>query len=202
MSKKRTQESSNDYYEILQVSQNADLATIERVYRFLAKRYHPDNMNTGDANTFKILLKAYETLSDAEKRAAYDASYEQQRVRQWKILGEATASGGVDTDKKIQNGILSLLYSARRRDANNPGIGIVALERLLNCPQQHMEFHVWYLREKGWIQRTENGEFAITASGVDAVLENDLLPTKYRLLTQGEKTSQDGEDFPTGSYPE
>jgi hypothetical protein len=76
----------------------------------------------------------------------------------------------------------------------SPGIGVVALERLLNCPQQHMEFHAWYLREKGWIQRTDNGEFAITASGVDAVLENDLLPGKHRLLTAGENKSEDSED--------
>ena len=56
MSKKRSQESSIDYYELLQVNQNADLATIERVYRFLAKRYHPDNVDTGDAAKFQMLL--------------------------------------------------------------------------------------------------------------------------------------------------
>jgi curved DNA-binding protein CbpA len=194
MSNKGSQESFSDYYEILQVSQNADIATIERVYRFLAKRYHPDNIDTGDSDTFRVLLEAYKTLSDPEKRAGYDARYEQVRARQWKILDEQVALEGVDEDKRIQNGILSFLYSARRRDPMSPGIGVVALERLLNCPQQHMEFHAWYLREKGWIQRTDNGEFAITASGVDAVLENDLLPGKHRLLTAGENKSEDSED--------
>jgi curved DNA-binding protein CbpA len=194
MSNKRSQESSLDYYELLQVSQNADLATIERVYRFLAKRYHPDNRDTGDADKFQMLLTAHEILSDPEKRAASDVRYEQDRARQWKLFEDVAPSEGVDTDKRIQNGILSLLYNARRRDAMNPGIGIVTLERLLNCPQQHMEFHAWYLREKGWVMRTDNGEFAITASGVDAVLENDLLPSKYRLLPQGENNSEDSED--------
>jgi curved DNA-binding protein len=37
-----------DYYEILQVSPNADQTTIERVYRLLAKKYHPDNAEEGD----------------------------------------------------------------------------------------------------------------------------------------------------------
>ena len=41
-----------DYYEDLQVSSNADVETIERVYRLLAKRYHPDNNGTGDAEKF------------------------------------------------------------------------------------------------------------------------------------------------------
>jgi curved DNA-binding protein CbpA len=38
-----------DYYEILQVSPLADSETIERVFRHLAKRYHPDNQESGDA---------------------------------------------------------------------------------------------------------------------------------------------------------
>lgn len=194
MFKKQSQESYIDYYELLQVSQNADLATIERVYRFLAKRHHPDNTATGDADNFQLLLMAYEALSDPEKRAAYDARYEQERARQWKILDEIAPSEGVDTDKSIQNGILSLLYSARRRDAMNPGIGIVTLERLLTCPQKHMEFHIWYLREKGWVLRTDSGDFAITASGVDAVLENDLLLSKYKLLPPSESVSGDSDE--------
>jgi len=194
MSKKRSQESSIDYYELLQVSQLADLATIERVYRFLAKRYHPDNVDTGDVEKFQMLLTAYEILSDPEKRAAYDVRYEQKRARLWKIFDEVAPSEGVDGDKRIQSGILSLLYSARRRNPMNPGLGIVELERLLNCPQQHMEFHAWYLREKGWILRTDNGELAITATGVDAVSENNLLPSKYRLLPPGENNSEDSEN--------
>jgi hypothetical protein len=35
-----------------------------------------------------------------------------------------------------------------------------------------MKFHIWYLKENGWIQRIENGMLAITASGVDWVLEH------------------------------
>jgi len=194
MFKKQSQESYIDYYELLQVSQNADLATIERVYRSLAKRHHPDNTATGDADNFQMLLTAYEVLSDPEKRAAYDVRYEQERVRQWKIIDEIAPSEGVGNDKSIQNGILSLLYSARRRDAMSPGIGIVTLERLLNCPQKHMEFHIWYLREKGWVLRTDSGDFAVTASGVDAVLENDLLLSKYKLLPPSENISADSDE--------
>ena len=35
-----------------------------------------------------------------------------------------------------------------------------------------MTFHLWYLRENGWIQRLENGMLAITVSGVDRVAES------------------------------
>ena len=68
--------------------------------------------------------------------------------------------------------LLSILYSARRNDAEAPGVGIVDLERLLGCPEEHMKFHVWYLKENGLLQRLENGCWALTAAGVDHVLEN------------------------------
>ena len=43
-----------DYYEVLQVSTKADQKMIERAFRLLAKRYHPDNRHTGDAGKFDI----------------------------------------------------------------------------------------------------------------------------------------------------
>ena len=91
-------------------------------------------------------------------------------------------SNGGDEDKKIYQGILSFLFTARKRDASRPGVGIVELERLLGVPEKHLEFHIWYLKEKGWIQRDENGGFAITANGVDTVLQSDLLLRKDRFL--------------------
>jgi len=77
-----------DYYETLQVSPNADSETIERVYRILAKRYHPDNNHTGDAEKFRMLAEAFRVLSDSEKRAAYDVKYDRAQAHQWRIFVE------------------------------------------------------------------------------------------------------------------
>jgi curved DNA-binding protein len=175
-------ESFIDYYEILQLSQAADQETIERVYRLLAKRYHPDNKSTGDAQKFDELVKAYRTLSDPERRAGYDAKYEAGNMHQWNNFPHAAPSEGTEDDRKIYQAILSMLYTARRRDAENAGVGIFQMEKLLGVPEKYLEFHIWYLREKGWIQRVENGGFAITVSGVDAITENDLSLKKDRLL--------------------
>ena len=57
-----------DYYEDLQISPNADNETLERVYRLLAKRYHPDNDQTGDTDRFNLISRAFEILSDPEKK--------------------------------------------------------------------------------------------------------------------------------------
>ena len=66
-----------DYYEFLQISPNADADTIHRVYRFLAARLHPDNIETGHAENFQLLKKAYDVLSDPARRAEYDSKRRQ-----------------------------------------------------------------------------------------------------------------------------
>jgi curved DNA-binding protein len=180
-----------DYYEILQLSQRADQETIERVYRLLAKRYHPDNRKTGDAQKFDALVKAYRALSDPERRAGYDAKYEAENSNQWNIFSNTSPSEGAEEDRRIYQAILSMLYTARRRDAGNAGVGIFQMEKLLGVPEKYLEFHIWYLREKGWIQRVENGGFAITVSGVDAVIENDLPLKKDRLLPAADEIGRE-----------
>ena len=63
-----------DFYEILEVSQNASDAEIKKSYRKLAMKYHPDQ-NKGNQEAekkFKEISAAYEILKDSEKRAAYD----------------------------------------------------------------------------------------------------------------------------------
>ncbi len=63
-----------DYYEALNVSRNASEADLKKAYRRLAMKYHPDR-NPGDTEAetnFKEAKEAYEVLSDARKRAAYD----------------------------------------------------------------------------------------------------------------------------------
>src|SRR5689334_9909324 len=64
---------AGDHYELLQVSSNAEPETIQRVFRLLAQRYHPDNPETGNAGLFRDVRTAYEVLINPEERAAYDA---------------------------------------------------------------------------------------------------------------------------------
>lgn len=160
-----------DHYELLQISPRADLETIQRVFRHLAKRYHPDNPETGDAGRFEELVEAFKVLSDPEQRAKYDIQYAQLNATRWKVFDQEAAHNDVSADRSLRTALLSILYAACRNDASKPGIGEMDLERLLNCPQEHMQFHVWYLKENGLIRRTDSGTLAITASGVDFVLD-------------------------------
>lgn len=60
-----------DYYELLGVARDADLTTITRAYRRLARVSHPDS--GGNSGMFRLLRTAYETLSDEGERRRYDA---------------------------------------------------------------------------------------------------------------------------------
>jgi curved DNA-binding protein CbpA len=175
-----------DYYEILQLSPNADTDTISRVYRILVKRYHPDNRETGNERKFNDVVQAYRVLSDPEKRAAYDVKYDEHRASILKIFDEASASDSFEGDERIFSGVLSLLYIARRRDPERGAMGVIQLERLLGCPAEHLEFHIWYLTEKNWIARQNNGQFAITVSGIDRMIEeNALVVRRDRMIGEG-----------------
>ena len=68
-----------DYYEVLGVTKNASESDIKKAYRKAAMKYHPDKFaNSSDAEKkdaeekFKEINEAYEILSDAQKKAAYD----------------------------------------------------------------------------------------------------------------------------------
>lgn len=62
-----------DYYKILGIEPDADAATIKKVYRKLARKYHPDVSKEKDAEAkFKEVAEAYEVLKDDAKRAEYD----------------------------------------------------------------------------------------------------------------------------------
>ena len=63
-----------DYYQVLGVARDASAEAVKKAYRQLARKYHPDVSKEADASArMSEVNEAYAVLSDAERRAAYDA---------------------------------------------------------------------------------------------------------------------------------
>jgi curved DNA-binding protein len=174
-----------DCYAVLQLSPSADLETVERVYRLLAKRYHPDNADSGDAEKFREVHSAYEILSDSERRAEFDRCYEANRRTRSSIFDQSTATAGQSSDRRIFRGVLSLLFDQRRKNPVAGGLGSVDLERLLGIPCEELEFPTWYLKRKGWIEVLDSGQFAITVDGIDTIVSEVGTFSEDRLIASG-----------------
>jgi curved DNA-binding protein len=177
-----------DYYELMQISPNAEPTTIQRVYRMLAARYHPDNPETGDTEKFVALERAYAVLSDPEKRAAYDSQFGQQYSQPLPVFELKEFVTGIDAEGNRRLGALCLLYNRRRSAPDHPGLSLLDLEARMALPREHLEFTIWYLREKGLARRDDtSSEILITSEGVDFV-ESHLPSSKivHRLLKAAE----------------
>ncbi len=176
-----------DYYQILQVDPNCDARGLEAAYHLLAKRYHPDHGDTGDVAKLTEVIEAYKTLKNPEKRAEYDLRYASATgfvfaSDQDQLNDERSALSDADAHERI----LLFLYKRRREQAQDAGVGRYYVHQILNCSEDLFEFHLWYLKEKGFIVTTEQGTLAITIEGVDHVISMSRTAMKERLqLTQG-----------------
>ncbi len=65
-------QNTDDFYSLLGVSRDAGEKEIKSAYKQAARKYHPDNKETGSEEMFKKLGEAYETLKDPQKKAIYD----------------------------------------------------------------------------------------------------------------------------------
>jgi curved DNA-binding protein CbpA len=162
-----------DFYEVLQVNPNAEPDTIQRVYRLMAQRYHPDNQKTGDDTRFQALQEAYRTLSDPTLRAEYDIRYQEIRRSKWRsAAAEIGAENEFELEEVTRLTVLEVLYAQRRAEPHAPGIFVLDFEDLTGRPREHLEFTLWYLVQKGYVKRGDNSRYEITVDGVDYFEKN------------------------------
>lgn len=182
-----------DYYEFLQISPNADLDTIHRVYRFLATRLHPDNP-TGDPEKFKVLQAAYDVLSDRSRRAEYDMKRKAHAAQPLSETVDFMDSLEGETNRRL--GLLAILYHRRRTNSAKPEVSLSEIEERMGFPRDYLDFTLWYVRQKGYVAKTDGAQYTLTADGVDFVEQHRVgMPSLNRmLLTSGsqETTAVEG----------
>jgi curved DNA-binding protein len=174
-----------DYYRILQVRPDCDHRTLEAGYRFLAKRYHPDRLDTADIEKFNEVVEAYRVLRNPEQRAAYDELHAANvHCADYPFLAGKAESDerSAISDATAHAKILQYLYNLRRRNAQSAGIAAFYVKEMLNCSDEQFEFHQWYLKAKGFIETNEQGALAITVEGVDYIISMSRTSMAEKLL--------------------
>jgi len=172
-----------DYYDVLQVSDSAETETINRVYRMLAQRYHPDNQETGNEARFREITEAYQVLSHPEKRASYDATNQLRRQDRWRLVSAgAQSENDFEMEQVVRLTVLEALYTKRRIEPQNPGIYLLELEKMMGRPREHLEFTIWYLNQKKLIN-TDDARMYLTADGAE-YLEEHYRNNQYRKRLQ------------------
>lgn len=175
-----------DYYAILQVDPDCEARILEIAYHYFAKMYHPDNGETADEARFLEVVEAYRLLRDPKKRQEYNALH----ARHVGTQNGSSLKGqqfGLDektalNDAEVQNSILQSLYRRRREHPASAGIVGWLLQEKLGVSEENFEFHVWYLKSKGFVDINEEGKLTITVSGVDEIISQSRMKEAERLL--------------------
>jgi len=157
-----------DYYDVLQVSSTAEPETINRVFRMLAQRYHPDNQQTGNESRFRIILEAYNVLNDPEQRAKYDVAHQQHRKDRWRLVATgANSENDFEMEDVVRLTVLEALYTKRRLEPSSPEIPFRDFEALTGRPREHLEFTLWYLQQKKFITIDDKSRLVLTVEGAE-----------------------------------
>ena len=180
---------SLDYYELLQISVNAEPETVHRVYRLLAQRFHPDNAETGNEARFRQLSEAYKVLGDPERRAKYDVMYARRRQDRWRLASSSgRTTDDFETEQMFRIMVLEVLYMRRKTDPENPGLSPLDIESLTGRAREHLEFTAWFLVQRKYVTRSDSSHLTITAEGVE-FLENNYREGLQRRRLQAGKAS-------------
>ena len=177
----------DDYYEVLQVSDAAEPETINRVYRMLAQRYHPDNQESGNEARFRAITEAYQALSNPEKRAQYDATNQKRKKDRWRLVSAgAQTENDFEMEQVVRLTVLEALYTKRRLDPQNPGIYLVELERMIGRPREHLEFTIWFLNQKRLIS-SDDARMYLTAEGAEYLEDSYKSNLQRKRLQSGKE---------------
>ena len=145
----------------------------------------------------KRLSRVQLVLDTRPSHTPPEPNYQDYLNRKWRNASEAGGAATFSDDRVLRESLLSLLYVQRRRDPRQPGLSNYDMARLLGKPLELVEFHLWYLQAKDWLERLDTGQLAISALGADRVEKSWLCLKKDHLLRAGVVVPEGAEERAT-----
>lgn len=109
-----------NYYEILEVDRKASKEIIEKAYKTLAKKYHPDvqeqNQKVKAEEKMKLINEAYSVLSNEEQRYEYDQQLEENTISAEKY--QELVNENIELKRKIQNNTANKIQNQNQPNIN------------------------------------------------------------------------------------
>lgn len=161
-----------DYYELLEINPSANVELIETAVRAQLRRYSPQNAKSGDETKFELVKKAYLALSNAKSRSAYDAEYKRQSNSAPKGIQRRIATEALEDQARKRVSVLTVMYERMLEKPQDGSLTAIEISTGVGYDVLHLEFALWFLREKGYIARTDVGDLRITAEGVEWLEES------------------------------
>jgi hypothetical protein len=159
-----------DHYSVLGVAPSADLETIRAAYDKLIEKFGADDSKV------EALKQAYEVLSDADLRAAFD-----------KVKGVDLEVGGpkfsgaeffqaLEQSAGLRAAVLSILYDRRRVKSFKPSLSMRHMDAMVNVSGEALNFALWYLKKRGFVTYDDKSSMEITVEGMDFLEQNRPVP--------------------------
>jgi len=126
----------------------------------------PEQM-AGD-HRFRSITEAYAVLSDPEKRAKYDVVHQKQRDDRWRLIASgAQTENDFEMEQIVRLSVLEALYTRRRLEPTKPGIPFRDFEKMTSRPREHLEFTIWFLQKKHFVEFDDKSNLTLTVEGAE-----------------------------------
>src|SRR4029077_2366884 len=123
---------------------------------------------SGNESRFRIITEAYAVLGDPEKRAKYDVVHQKQRDDRWRLIASgAQTENDFEMEQIVRLTILEALYTKRRLEPANPGIAFRDFEKMTSRPREHLEFTLWFLQKKKFVEFDDKSQLSLTVEGAE-----------------------------------
>jgi len=149
-----------DYHQLIRAGVEGDSEQVDRLYRALAFRYHPDNRETGNSEVFLRIRDVYRIVSISQTLKPEAQIAKPSQDFSWRE--------GLRGMKDDCVSVLGVLCRRRMDDYRNAAVSQNELESLTRMTADQLGFILWYLGEKGAVTMSAgSSDYAISATGVE-----------------------------------